>query len=243
MIPIAVMKALEKGTNTRDTLTPVSSHAPTARNSRQKAHPGSKTASLNASGSMSAASPTASNPGKENNTAEQLRNLKRGGDNYQREVYNGRKKLKRSQAATTDRSSSLVESRVENGQLRTEVGQLTVEVADSIRDLIDDLVALDGVRSNKVVGVLKHIAGKVGIVATGKAADRTVLVTLSSNGTTHKNINLESRRAIVINQNNEKQHFFLGIGMAINHTSEKQLEGWEDLIEIAYKIYKIPSAL
>jgi hypothetical protein len=42
----------------------------------------------------------------------------------------------------------------------------------------------------------------------------------------------------VINQTNEKQHFFLGIGMAINHTSETQLEGWEDIIEAAYKIYK-----
>ncbi|KAJ6552478.1 hypothetical protein DFH09DRAFT_925182, partial [Mycena vulgaris] len=48
---------------------------------------------------------------------------------------------------------------------------------------------------------------------------------LSSDGTTHKNINLESRRATVINQNNEKQHCFLGIGRAINHTSKKQLEG------------------
>jgi hypothetical protein len=35
-----------------------------------------------------------------------------------------------------------------------------------------------------------------------------------------------------------KRHFFLGIGMAINHTSEKQLEGWEEVIEAAYKIYK-----
>jgi hypothetical protein len=63
-------------------------------------------------------------------------------------------------------------------------------------------------------------------------------VTPSSDGTTHKNINLESHHATVIDQNNEKQTFFLGIGMAINHTSETQLEGWEELIEDMYQIYK-----
>ncbi|KAJ6556783.1 hypothetical protein DFH09DRAFT_1280209 [Mycena vulgaris] len=224
---------------------------------------------------MSAASPTASNADKENDTAEQLQKLKKRGDNYQREVYNGRKKLKRSHAAATDQSSSLAESRVENGQLRAGVGQLMAEVAglpgessslrayigsyklarneaskklhvlterlrrvpgridtavtkareelsqlfsftlkekgvvpDSIRDLIKDLVALDGVPPEQSV-------------------------TLSSDVTTHKNINLESRRATVINQNTEKQHFFLGIGISIDHTGEKQLEGWEDLIETA----------
>ncbi|KAJ7732317.1 hypothetical protein B0H16DRAFT_1328808 [Mycena metata] len=134
-------------------------------------------------------------------------------------------------------------------------------VPDSTRDLISDLVALDGVRPNKVVGVLKRIAGKLGIGVTGNASDRTVRrivkeggvasqmqfveavgnskgVTPSSDGTTHQNINLEGHRATVIGPDNEKQTFFLGIGMAINHTSETQLEGWEELIEAAYQIYK-----
>lgn len=66
-------------------------------------------------------------------------------------------------------------------------------------------------------------------------------VTPSSDGTTHKNSNLESHRATVIDQNNQKQTFFLGIGRAINHTSETQLEGWEELIESMYQIYKTSS--
>ncbi|KAJ7814473.1 hypothetical protein B0H13DRAFT_1664774 [Mycena leptocephala] len=134
-------------------------------------------------------------------------------------------------------------------------------VPDSTRDMITKLVALDGIRPNKVVGVLKRIAEKLGIGINGNASDHTVRrivkeggvasqmqfveavgtskgVTPSSDGTTHKNINLESCRATVINQDNEKQTFFLGIGMAINHTSEKQLEGQEELIEAAYQIYK-----
>lgn len=71
--------------------------------------------------------------------------------------------------------------------------------------------------------------------------DLLIGVTPSSDGTTHKNTNLESHRATVIGPNNEKQTFFLGIGMAINHTSETQLEGWEELIEAAYQIYKTSS--
>ncbi|KAJ6477246.1 hypothetical protein DFH09DRAFT_1467798 [Mycena vulgaris] len=102
-------------------------------------------------------------------------------------------------------------------------------------------------RPNKVVGVLKRIAGKLGVDVTGSAADRTVRrkgvwlhtcnlsmrserrkarATLSRDGTTHKNINLDSRRATAINQNTEKQHCFLGIGMAINHTSEEKSRAW-----------------
>ncbi|KAJ7443776.1 hypothetical protein B0H11DRAFT_1931443 [Mycena galericulata] len=47
-------------------------------------------------------------------------------------------------------------------------------VPDSTRDMINDLVALDGVRPNKVIGVLKRIAGKLGIRVNGDASDRTV---------------------------------------------------------------------
>ncbi|KAJ6528244.1 hypothetical protein DFH09DRAFT_1327825 [Mycena vulgaris] len=137
-------------------------------------------------------------------------------------------------------------------------------IPDSTRDMINDLVALDGVRPNKVVGVLKCITGKLGVTVTGDTSDRSVRrivkeggvashlqfveavglskgATGSCDGTSHKKITLESRRVTVIDQNNQKQTFFLGIVMAINHTSEKQLEGWEDLIEAAYQIYKTSS--
>ncbi|KAJ7433147.1 hypothetical protein B0H11DRAFT_1759292 [Mycena galericulata] len=279
----------------------------------------------------------ASDAGKENAQVDHdaLKIAKERGDGYQKKLYNGLKRLKRSHKANADQAAVLAETRLENGQLRAEVTQLTSEVADlqaesstlraevqsqksarsqaskkfhaqaerirrfpsrvntavskatakaqeelsnlfsfnlkengvipdSTRDMINDLVALDGVRPNKVIGVLKRIAGKLGIGVTGDASDRSVRrivkeggvasgmqfieavgtskgVTLSSDGTTHKNVNLESRRATVIDQNNQKQTFFLGIGMAINHTSEKQLEGWEELIEDLYQIYKTSS--
>ncbi|KAJ6552479.1 hypothetical protein DFH09DRAFT_1085966 [Mycena vulgaris] len=120
IIPIAVIKALEKRTNTRTYSAQFT----------VKSAPRLKTSiSMHPAESMSAASPTASSASRENDTAEQLQKLKRRGDNYQREVYNGRKKLKRLHAAATDQFSSLARSRVENGQLRAESGQLMAEVA------------------------------------------------------------------------------------------------------------------
>jgi hypothetical protein len=47
-------------------------------------------------------------------------------------------------------------------------------VPDTTRDTINDLVALDGVRQNKVIGVLKRIAERLGIGVTGDALDCTV---------------------------------------------------------------------
>ncbi len=57
------------------------------------------------------------------------------------------------------------------------------------------------------------------------------VVTINGDGTTHKNINLESHSATVINEDNNKHQFFLGILIAINHTSETQLKGWDNLVE------------
>ncbi|KAJ7043002.1 hypothetical protein C8F04DRAFT_1251176 [Mycena alexandri] len=123
--------------------------------------------------------------------------------------------------------------------------------------MINDLVALDGVRPNKVIGVLKCIARKLGIAVTGNASDRTVRRIVKEGGvgsqmqfveaggnskvatepptkiSTWRGIEPPSSVRITRNK-----HFFLGIGMAINHTSETQLEGWEELIETAYRIYK-----
>jgi prefoldin subunit 5 len=198
-----------------------------------------------ASGSASTASLATSDADKENATVEQLQNLKRRADGYQRALYNERKKVKRSHAVAADQSTVLADTRMENQELRAEVDGLTVEVAgleaetsslrdsigtlksarnrasnklhtlsekirrfpdrldtainkaaakareeisqlfaftlkekgvvpDDTRNMINDLVALDGVRPNKVVGVLKRIAINLGIAVNGDASDRTV---------------------------------------------------------------------
>ncbi|KAJ7243679.1 hypothetical protein C8J57DRAFT_1243277 [Mycena rebaudengoi] len=137
-------------------------------------------------------------------------------------------------------------------------------VPDTAREMINDLVALEGVRPGCVTAVLQRIAAVLGIKIDGDLSRRSVQrtvkeggiasqlqfveavvtakgVTLSSDGTTHKNINLESRRATVIGPNNQKQNFFLGIESTLNHTSETQLQGWEEVIDSMYAVYKTSS--
>ncbi len=55
-------------------------------------------------------------------------------------------------------------------------------------------------------------------------------VTISSDGTSHKNETYETKHATVITEN-ERLQFFLGIKMAVNHTSETQLGCWIETIE------------
>ncbi|KAJ7281327.1 hypothetical protein C8J57DRAFT_1500033 [Mycena rebaudengoi] len=97
--------------------------------SKRKRTPAQKqhTAAL-ASGSASTPSLTPSDAGKENELGSQLSKEKLRGDNYQREVYNGRKKLKRSHQAHADQATLLAETRHENGQLRATVGHLAAQV-------------------------------------------------------------------------------------------------------------------
>ncbi|KAJ7460383.1 hypothetical protein B0H11DRAFT_1923984 [Mycena galericulata] len=74
----------------------------------------------------------ASDAGKENAQVDHdaLKIAKERGDSYQKKLYNGLKRLKRSHKANADQAAVLAETRLENGQLRAEVTQLTSDVAD-----------------------------------------------------------------------------------------------------------------
>ncbi|KAF8059554.1 hypothetical protein FPV67DRAFT_1709185, partial [Lyophyllum atratum] len=61
-------------------------------------------------------------------------------------------------------------------------------------------------------------------------------ITISGDGTSHKNETYETKFATVIKDDNRKLQFFLGLKMAVNHTSETQLEGWIELIEEVYHL-------
>ncbi|PBK85845.1 hypothetical protein ARMGADRAFT_1047959 [Armillaria gallica] len=126
-------------------------------------------------------------------------------------------------------------------------------IPDDTRSLINDLIAKDGVNPERVLSVLNRMADHLRVPVEGSVSDqstkRIVLeggaaakmqvvqciknakgLTISGDGTTHKNNNLESHHATT--------QFFLGIQMAVNHTSETQLEGWVDLVDDLYSIYK-----
>ncbi len=67
--------------------------------------------------------------------------------------------------------------------------------------------------------------------------DEEVGVTISGDSTTYKNYNYKSHCAMVIDLENKKKQFFLGIKIAVNHTSQTQLDGWIKLIEELYELF------
>ncbi|KAJ3845161.1 hypothetical protein F5878DRAFT_571952 [Lentinula raphanica] len=126
-------------------------------------------------------------------------------------------------------------------------------ISDEARDVFIDLVAMENVPANRVTSVFKRIASVFGIEVEGEVSDRSIGrilkeggnasklhyktqvtvkqgVTISGDGTTHKNETYESKFATVITPEKRIQ-FFLGIKMAVNHTSETQLAGWIESIE------------
>ncbi|KAJ3924382.1 MAG: hypothetical protein NXY57DRAFT_1089044 [Lentinula lateritia] len=108
-------------------------------------------------------------------------------------------------------------------------------------------LSMDAVPANKVTHVFRRIAGVFGIEVEGDMSHRTVGritkeggnasklqlidslkdakgITLSGDGTTHKNETYKSKFATIITPD-KKLQFFLGLKMAVNHTSETQLAG------------------
>ncbi|KAF8233813.1 hypothetical protein L208DRAFT_875776 [Tricholoma matsutake] len=62
-------------------------------------------------------------------------------------------------------------------------------------------------------------------------------VTISSDGTTHKNINYESCFINITNEDGTHKSQFLGISAATHHTSEEQLNGWIRVVEYILSIF------
>ncbi|THU79225.1 hypothetical protein K435DRAFT_698291 [Dendrothele bispora CBS 962.96] len=132
-------------------------------------------------------------------------------------------------------------------------------ITDETRDVIMDLVALDEVPANRVTRVFKRIAGLFGYTVDDEVSRRSVArvlkeggnasklhfidtvktakgITLSGDGTSHKDETYETKNATVIQEGNRRLQFFLGIKQAVNHTSETQLEGWIELVQDMYHL-------
>ncbi|KAJ3979495.1 hypothetical protein F5890DRAFT_1478483 [Lentinula detonsa] len=96
-------------------------------------------------------------------------------------------------------------------------------IPDNTPNVLLDLVAMDKVPANKIIESLKNAKG----------------VTISGDGTMHKDETYEMKHAAVIDESNSKLQFFLGLKMATNHTSEEQLDGWiktvEDLFHLLFE--------
>ncbi|KAJ7649623.1 hypothetical protein FB45DRAFT_730809 [Roridomyces roridus] len=135
-------------------------------------------------------------------------------------------------------------------------------VTDEVRDALTDLVALDNVPAKRAVSIFRRIGAFFGVHVEDDVSRRSVSrfvkeggnaaklqfveatqtakgITLAGDGTSHKNETYETKFATIINDSSdENRHlqFFLGIQMAVNHTSQTQLDGWIELIEELYHL-------
>ncbi|KAJ8489944.1 hypothetical protein ONZ51_g2649 [Trametes cubensis] len=133
-------------------------------------------------------------------------------------------------------------------------------IPDTTRNLIHDLVSL-GLKVHQVRAVIEAVAGSAGVSVEGSISDRSVErivleglvaselqvavegrdaegITISSDGTTHKNVNYDSRH-MHFNSASSSAHDrrFVGIQSAPNHTSDTQLNGWKARFESLVETY------
>ncbi|KAF8239309.1 hypothetical protein L208DRAFT_1386151 [Tricholoma matsutake] len=132
-------------------------------------------------------------------------------------------------------------------------------ITEASRAIMRDLVSL-GVKARSVDAAVGCIAGHLGTTIDGKFTSRSTHravveggvastmqiaeemksgggVTISSDGTTHKNINYESRFMNITNEDGTHKSRFLGISAATHHTSEEQLDGWIRVVEYILGIF------
>ncbi|KIK78092.1 hypothetical protein PAXRUDRAFT_164931, partial [Paxillus rubicundulus Ve08.2h10] len=127
-------------------------------------------------------------------------------------------------------------------------------------NMIHNLVANFDVPMASIEGAIQTVAKGLGVVVEGKvstwsihqvvkegevAADVQMVdeigqvegITLSSDGTMHKNISYQSHHITFLTPNGKGVMRFAGIGHEVNHTSETQFEGWQELINWMCTVY------
>ncbi|KAJ3819465.1 hypothetical protein F5880DRAFT_1616443 [Lentinula raphanica] len=136
-------------------------------------------------------------------------------------------------------------------------------VTPEMRLCIMDLVS-DGAPADKVNSMIHAVGKALGIDLVDDISDRTTRrvvrsagiasrlqvveaiqnspsASISGDGTSHKNLNYESRHTAVIDPvTGKKSIYFLGIGIALapDHTSEEQLNGWTATVHEMYQSYQ-----
>ncbi|KAH9885777.1 hypothetical protein C8Q73DRAFT_814396 [Cubamyces lactineus] len=131
-------------------------------------------------------------------------------------------------------------------------------IPDTTRNLIRDLISF-GLKVDQVRKVIEAVAHTTGTVVKGDVSNRSVRritleglvasqlqvaiesknaegITISSDGTTHKNVNYEARH-LHFNTGDMHTRRTLGIQSAPNHTSSSQLTGWKAQIQSVLDTY------
>ncbi|RDX46785.1 hypothetical protein OH76DRAFT_1442708 [Lentinus brumalis] len=131
-------------------------------------------------------------------------------------------------------------------------------VPEPVRALVRDLVEL-GLKVNQINGAISAVAQATGTAVAGSLSARSIgrfvreggvaaamqivdeirtaqSLTISGDGTTNKHVNYDSRH-LYVHENGSHLRRFLGINSAPNHTSETQLNGWEEMMDDFHQIY------
>ncbi|KAJ8481993.1 hypothetical protein ONZ51_g5623 [Trametes cubensis] len=131
-------------------------------------------------------------------------------------------------------------------------------IPDSTRNLIRDLISF-GLKVHQVREVIEAVADVAGAVVDGNISERSVRritlegmiaselqvavesksaegITISSDGTTHKNVNYDSRH-LHLNTGDSHIRRTLGIQSSHNHTSQSQLTGWKSRVQSVLDTY------
>ncbi|KIJ50044.1 hypothetical protein M422DRAFT_160101 [Sphaerobolus stellatus SS14] len=87
---------------------------------------------------------------------------------------------------------------------------------------------VDGSISGRTVRRVINEGGVAAQLQIAEAMKETDSITLSGDGTTHKNVNRESRHAFFIKETGEKSLLHLGVHSSTSHTAEKQLHGLQE---------------
>ncbi|RPD55279.1 hypothetical protein L226DRAFT_470707 [Lentinus tigrinus ALCF2SS1-7] len=131
-------------------------------------------------------------------------------------------------------------------------------IPDSVRALVRELIIL-GLKVHQVGGTISAVAGALGVPIEGSISKRSIgrfmtemwvaekmqiaegihkaeSLTLSGDGTAIRNIDHIARN-VYLNNGDSHQRLSFGVHSASNHTSEKQLQGWDALTEDYFRTY------
>ncbi|KAF9224610.1 hypothetical protein BS17DRAFT_766594 [Gyrodon lividus] len=118
---------------------------------------------------------------------------------------------------------------------------LRIEVEGSItKQSIGWIMREGGIASNlQLVDEIQGTKGELEttLVCHDAEINAVIGITLSSDGTSHKNIQYQGHHVTYTTLDGENVTHFLGITHEVNHTSQIQLEGWKELIQGMYETF------
>ncbi|THU75834.1 hypothetical protein K435DRAFT_824682 [Dendrothele bispora CBS 962.96] len=113
-------------------------------------------------------------------------------------------------------------------------------IPNNLCTLLCELVSLDSIPAQKCVDAFKRIASTLGIDVEGDILPRSINRVVKEGGMAAKIHMVEAFKdasVSTVDKDGQRKEFFLGITMAVNHTSETQQAEWIALIEELYHLY------